>query len=231
MSETRITHDQEAKPMSEKPQTGTNNILAEGFGVDTGEVDSVGGAKPEPEERPFLAQRILEPNRMMLSDGTIMHAAHDTTVRIESTVEREMIAFGKQCGNCLHFSVELGQSEIARIEVFGEPEDKKMLHSLKAQLEMTGVVDTRGEFVDAKDIFADTGVDKFIKEMGACMAGAAHQGGETQLLHPSQNGCPSKFTDGTVWPWLYVAKSSDVAKRDALIFDNLMKTAQRRTLR
>lgn len=215
----------EKKELSDAPEQGTNKILSSTFGVDAGEVDSVHGAKPEPEERPFFEHRVLEANKVQLSDGSLFTGAAQTVV-IESDVNREMLAFGKQCGNCSHFNHAIGQGEIAQIEEMGNPEDQKMLKALRAQLLETGVVDAQGDYVGHTQVFHDE-TNKFVSEMGACLIGAAHQGGETQLLHPSQQGCPSKFADGTPWEWSYSPKDAETAKRDQLIFDNLMQRAAR----
>lgn len=205
------------------PEAGTNKILKESVGIDTSPVDSVGGAKPEPEERPFFEERVLEANKVQLSTGEL-YAGAPPVVHIESTVAREIQAFGKQCGRCKHFSHVAGQAEIARIEQVGDPEDKHMLRELKAQLLETGVVDVMGEYVGHTEIFHDETND-FIHEMGACMFGTSHQGGDVQLLHPSQNACPTVFADGKPWPWAYEAKDSFVARQDALNYDQLMHGA------
>lgn len=210
-----------------KPEAGTNKILSESSGVNTAEVDSVGGAKPEPEERPFFEKRVLEANKVQLSDGTLFTGA-PPVVHIESTVAREIQAFGKQCGRCKHFSHVAGQTEIARIEQQGDPEDKSMLRELKAQLLESGVVDVMGEYVGHQQIFHDE-TNEFIHEMGACMFGTSHQKGDVQLLHPSQNGCPMKFADGAEWPWSYTPRTSLIAKQDALNYETLMGTASGNT--
>lgn len=207
----------------QNPEAGTNRILKETVGVNTAEVDSVGGAKPEPEERPFFEKRVLEANKVMLSTGEL-YTGKPAVAYIESTVDREMKAFGKQCGNCKHFSWHKGQLEIARIQAKGAPEDKKMLRELRAQLLETGVVDAAGEFVGHTQVFHDETAE-FIGQMGACEAGTAASEGDVQLLHPGQNGCPMQFADGREWPWLYEPKDEMQAKRDALNYEALMGTA------
>lgn len=215
------------REIGEAPEQGTNKILQEKIGVDTGEVDSVGGAKPEPEERPFFEERKLEANKVQLSTGEL-YAGLPSTVQIESTVARELQAFGKQCGRCKHFSHSAGQAEIARIEQIGEPEDKAMLRELKAQLLETGVVDVMGDYVGHQQIFHDETND-FILEMGACEVGTSLQNGDVQLLHPSQNCCPMKFADGSEWPWSYQPRTSFIERQDQLNYDQLMGTASGKT--
>lgn len=218
-----MRHDQHAVPMAENPETGTNKILAESSSVNTAQVDSVGGAKPEPEERPFIEERVLEANKVQLSDGTLFTGA-PPVVHIESTVAREIQAFGKQCGRCKHFSHVAGQAEISRIEQSGDPEDKHMLRELKAQLLETGVVDVLGDFIGHTQIFHDE-TDDFVRQMGACAFGTSHQKGDVQLMHPSQNACPTKFADGSDWPFAYEPRDSFVARQDQLNYDQLMGVA------
>lgn len=214
--------------MSDAPETGTNKILKESYAVDTSEVDSVGGAKPEPEERPFFEQRTLEANAVQLADGEIFRGK-SPTVEIQSTVEREMIAYGKSCGNCANFSWEIGQGEIQRIKTIDDRTDPdvKMLANLRAQLLETGVVDSMGDFVGHAAIFHDETAE-YVSQMGACLWGTSHQAGEVQLLHPSQGACPQKFASGEDWEWSYKPKDEDVRKRDQLLFDHLMSVSMRR---
>lgn len=218
-----MRHDTEAQPMAENPEAGTNKILGEQQVVDTGPVDSVGGAKPEPEERPLMEHRVLEPNKMQLSSGEIMHAARNMNVYIESTVGRELQAFGKQCGRCKHYSHKAGQLEIAKIQQFGDPEDKAMLKELRAQLLETGVVNVMGDYVGAAEIFHDETAD-FVREMGACVKASAEKK-DVQLLHPSQNCCPMKFADNTPWPFWYEARTSEIEREDNELYTNLMHSA------
>lgn len=217
-------HDIEVK----RSEQGTNNILADSFSVNTAEVDSVHGAKPEPEERPFVEERLLEANKVQLSDGTLF-TGRPSTVVIESTVDRAMLSHGKFCGNCLHFSHEIGQSEINRMEFDGTPEERKMLAEMKFQIMESGVVDGGGEFVGYTQIFKDDTAE-FMSQYGSCLFGTGHQA-DTQLVHPSQNGCPSVFASGEEWPWEYQPKNEDIAKRDKILFDALMLSASRRAAR
>jgi len=206
----------------DNPEQGTNKILNEQLVVNTQPVDSVGGAKPEPEERPMAHIRTLEGSKVQLSTGEVI-TGHASTVVIETNVFAELEYVGKQCGHCLHWDYRMGQEEFIRIEFQGSPEDKKMVAELRAQLLETGVVDGAGDFVGHTQVFHDETLG-FIKQMGACRAASALKQ-EIQLLHPSQEGCPSHFADYSPFPWLYVAKDSDTAKRDQLIRDSLLKTA------
>lgn len=223
-----MSEDTLKEAIERSKEAGTNKILADSFGVDTGEVDAVHGAKPEPEERPFFEERILEANKVQLSDGTIFTGkAH--SLMIESTVDREMLAFGKCCYNCKNFSHEIGQAEIARMTVMGTPEETKMLAEMRFQIMESGVVDTQGDFIGYTQIFKDE-TEEFMSQYGSCMFGTAHQA-DTQLVHPTQQGCPSLFASGEPWPWQYIAKNEEVEKRDKLIFDSLMQTAARNKAR
>lgn len=213
--------DQEPE-FRENPEAGTNKILSEQKAVNTQPVDSVGGAKPEPEERPMFIERKVEGNAIQLSTGELMRAK-DVSVLIQTNVFAEMDYIGKQCGHCAHFDLRMGQEEMIRIQHRGSPEERKMFAELRAQLLETGVVDAAGDFVGHSQIFHDETLS-FIYQMGACRAASALKN-ETQFLHPSQEGCPSHFADGEEWSWMYVPKDSDVAKRDQLIRDSLMKTA------
>ncbi len=208
-------------------KAATNRILAETTAIDIAEVDAVGGAKPEPEERPMHDVRQLEPNRQTLSTGEqVSTMQQGMVVVVQSNVQAEMESFGKQCANCYHFNHRLGQQQLTDMQEFGSPEDKKMIAELRAQVLDSGFVENIGEYTSVNDVFRDETM-QFVREMGMCTALTSLKK-EPVFIHPTQQCCPSKFADGTEIPFLYKPKDSDQEKRDKTAMDMLMFTASRK---
>lgn len=213
---------------SDSKREGSNRVLDEKILVNTAEVDSVGGAKPEPEERPLLDAMKLEPNKVALSTGKLVDSVNNMTAIQETTVFDALQAFGKHCGYCKHFNLRKGQEEILRMRTMGSPEERKMLQELRAQLLESGAVESLNDFASLDEVFHDE-TKEFIGQMGACEA-ASSVALEVQLMHPSQNGCPTRFANGNPFPWLYEPKDSSVAQRDKENQDLLMGKASGKIL-
>lgn len=205
----------------------TNRILAETTVVDVAEVDAVGGAKPEPEERPFHDARQVAPNKMQLSTGETVDALQQGVfITVTSTIENEMLCFGKTCAGCIHFNHRLGQAEFDRIKHQGSPEERQMVAELRAQVLDSGFVENLGDYTPVNDVFKDETLE-FIGEMGMCVVLTSLKK-DFVTVHPTQQCCPSKFADGTPIPFLYEPKDSAQERKDKMAYEALMLTASRK---
>lgn len=203
-------------------------IIGEKQTVDISEVDAVHGAKPEPEERPFHDTIQVAPGQVTLKDGTTIDETKSTTATQSTFVGDVLDAFGKHCANCKHFNHALGQAQLYRIAVKGSPEEQRMVRTLKGQLIESGVVDAQPDFVSAQSVFYDE-TSEFVAQMGSCLA-MERLTEEVELVHPSQNGCPSAWPDGIPIPFLYEARDAEQAKRDHEAREALLSTASRKLL-
>lgn len=158
--------------------------------VNTVPVDSVGGAKPEPEERPLETHTRAE----AVSPRPLQ--AHELAPQRLNIVVSEAIGdakerLGKQCGHCKHFNAEQGRYLLSRIveaDRRGDPQATDYLKMLRAH-----TLGEKGAAFDPEiytsDPHAPDLVDKYIAELGFCRAYSELMR-DVMLQHPTET-CPS----------------------------------------
>lgn len=202
--------------------TGPMVVTEQDEKVNNAEVDAIGGAKPEPEERPLIVEMKIAPGtgESAVAPGEAelkLDAAK--TVSIEMTVEERAMLLGKYCGNCVHFNHRGGQQQLERMSFRGTPAERAHLKSLFSELTEQQPVDQAGEdIVTADEAFTPTYAEKAMSRMGMCNA-ITSAVVEVTLTMP-EGHCPAP-TIPEIMKDLWVAKSQDVARhvasqRDAL---------------
>ncbi len=210
--------------MSEQPRRPLEAI-GETIGVDAFEVDSIHGAKPEPEERPAYVTTTLDPNTGDVADmgedsGTrplILKQA--PTVREEFTVDELAGRIGKQCRNCAHFNHQLGQALIENEMKSGPPEVVDRWRNTIAEIAMWKPELAGDEFVS--DPFAPLPAEKEILRMGLCTAMSTPAPDDNTFVH-FDLVCPSKEVTGQD---LFRPKSREVEKTIQGMRDRLLSAA------
>lgn len=201
----------------------SNVVIDEQKGVDTSEVESVGGAKLEPEERPFVERLILKPDEVHLNNGQTIQGQRMAQT-VETDVAAVMESYGKQCGRCKFFNHQQGQTELKRIEVQGTPEEKLVLHNAKVYMVEPG----GDELVHPQRVWEDE-TAPVMAMLGKChKLTDLHPTKEVQLVLPSMETCPQSLPWMAAVPQMYEAKDADVEAHDKVQFDNLMFTAARK---
>lgn len=203
----------------------TGSMVVEGQveKVNVSEVDSIGGAKPEPEERPLTVTMAIEKgtgHEESVGDGAaLLTLDRAKMVSVEMTVEERAKLLGKYCGNCIHFKHALGQVSLERMAYRGTDKDKDHLRSLFAELtEQTPPEDITDEHVPMEEVFAPTYAERAMARMGLCVAITAAVNEDT-LVFPECH-CPASEIP-EVMKDLWVAKDTTVERqvreaRDAL---------------
>lgn len=177
--------------------------------VDVREVDSIHGAKPEPEERPAFTQMQIEGGtKADVADGQLELSVPRST-SIESTVQELADLEGKYCRNCRRFNLKLGQIEIERMGYRGDEQERKVV------MEMAAFYAENDRetpvYVDSEDgVFAPTLAETEMARTGLCTKLKV-------LVHPDCHCAGPEEGCGEVWE----ALNSDVARevqerRDAI---------------
>lgn len=203
----------------------SNEVIAEEKSIDTSEVEAVGGAKLEPEERPFLDRMILKPDEVTLRSGKVIQG-QAMAQTVETDVAAVMESYGKQCGRCKWFNHQQGQTELKRIEVQGSPEEKATIHNAKVFMVEPG----SEELVHPSKVWEDE-TAPMMARLGKCIKLTdLHPTKEVQLISPEQEVCPKSLPWLAAVPLMYEAKDKDVEAHDKVQFDNLMFTAAKKIL-
>lgn len=152
--------------------------------VDAGEVDAVGGAKPEPEERPAFVVQELDRTTGDKGHGptgttTALELQRNPTVRVEHTVEELTRTLGKCCRNCRHFNLPLGQM-LMHQEMVASPEKFDLWRSVMAEIAVMRPELAGPEYVS--DPYAPTGAERELERIGHCSA-LTPLAGEDVFLH------------------------------------------------
>lgn len=143
--------------------------------VDTREVDRIGGAKPEPEERPAFTTVTVEGGAKADGPGRALEMPKSLT--IEATVQELAVLQDKFCGNCKLFNHALGQFEINRIGR-GDPHPSGNVEPVQERAMLTEIFahfqeaeDGGGEiFAPVDDIFAFQPAERALAQYGVCEA-------------------------------------------------------------
>lgn len=207
----------------------SQRILAEKQLVNAVEVDAVGGAKPEPEERPFIDASLMEVEKQVMHDHATgqrkeIPVVKQAVITEISSVADQLEAYGKYCQNCRYFNRPMGQQELMRIQAFGTPQEKRSIQELRVRLEM----DSEEPDITTLDRVYNSMADSFISQMGLCTA-LTQVMGQPALMHPSQNGCPKEVPgiDGkpVELPFMYEARDAEQKKQDDAMRDMLLYKA------
>lgn len=226
------------------------NVKGEKHEVNIAPVDSVGGAKPEAEERPLESKFLVE----NLAVRNPLGGSAPLNVKEKIFVQSEAIAtaqhtFGTSCGTCKHFNFEAGRAfmnDINRLAASGDMQARIFERNFKCF-----VIGDNPALAASSDVYAHPSapdpVDLYIGEMGIC-----HRYSEilndAHFCHPTE-GCPSESDrtgmathlaiaaktlqlgpDGQPvlpepLPLFYEAKSSEIDKLVKGLRDNLLFTA------
>lgn len=184
--------------------------------VDAREVDSIGGAKPEPEERPaFLSAAVEGGKKPETSQGTVeLNLEQPKRVLIESNVEEMTSLLGKHCRGCKFFNVSAGQTEIERRAYRGNEQERASIRELFATMEENH--DGGGEIYlpDDESIFKATPGELGLAAMGQCDVLKG-------LMHPDCHCAGPVEGKGDLWE----ARDSTIARVVAAQRDAVLGTA------
>jgi hypothetical protein len=144
--------------------------------IDTSPKDSIGGAKPEPEERPVTTRFGVEGGETVTPrPGMVaLDLAHGVDASIETDVGEFQRTFEKFCGpdprvgrrGCKYFDLEAGQRSLDRAAFHGTEEDKKLITSVYTDLALGG--DTGEIYSTPEDIHAPTDAEIRMSQNGLC---------------------------------------------------------------
>ena len=156
-------------------------------------VDSVGGAKPEAEERPLDSKFLVE--NLAVRDP--FGASAPLRVKEKVVVQSEVIAtaqhtFGTACGMCKHFNLEAGRAfmnDIHALAATGDLQARTFERNFKCF-----VIGDNPALAASSDVYAHPSapdpIDLYIGDMGIC-----HRYSEilndAHFCHPT-DACPSE---------------------------------------
>ena len=213
--------------MSEEPRRALESI-GEQISVTTHDVDSIGGAKPEPEERPAFVTTFLDPNTGEISEaptpaeGTVVQQLilkQAPTVRHEFTVDELGAMLGKTCRNCAHFNHQLGQMLIEQEMQFGPPEVVDRWRNTIAEIAMWKP-ELAGEEMVA-DPFAPLPAEREILKMGLCNAMSTPAPDDNTFTHVDCF-CPSREMVGED---LFRPRTTEIERNIQQMRDRLLGAA------
>lgn len=196
--------------------------IGEQISVDTSHVDRIGGALPEPEERPAFVTTTLDPTS---GDVGAIPVGHEQlilkqapTVRQEYSVDELARIMGRRCSNCRHFNHALGQKLIEHEMRNGSPEARDRWNATIAELAGGAL---GGDLLSGEEIvtdpFAPTPAEREILRMGLCVALSSPAPDDNTFVHPDLT-CASEQLAGVE---LFEPKNQEIEKslqqqRDAL---------------
>lgn len=213
--------------MSDTPRRALESI-GEQISVDAFEVDSIGGAKPEPEERPAYVTTQFDPATG--DTATMPDAGEDggtrplilqqaPTVRTELTVDELSRQIGKTCRNCAHFNHALGQQLIENEMQNGPPEVVDRWRNTIAEIAMWKPELAGEEFV--LDPFAPLPAEREILRMGLCSAMSSPLPDDNTFVHVDLT-CVALEATGED---LFKPKSREVERNIQAMRDRLLSAA------
>lgn len=206
--------------------SGPMVVTSQAERVNVSEVDSIGGAKPEPEERPLNVVMEIQPGTGAADTqpgGMILELDRAKTVNIEMTVEERAVLLGKYCKNCKFFNHALGQMALERDAFHGDEKARAHLRSLFAELTETEPHDQVGDdIVPADEIFASTHAEREMARMGLCTAITSFVKEDSLVLPEGHCAGPSEIA---IAKDLWEAKNSEVARHVAGLKDALFGVA------
>ena len=207
------------------------------FVINTAPVDSVGGAKPEPEERPLLRVMDTEAktglgNSFKQDEASFKHGAGNMKAAItaESTVGMVASAGMQTCKDCVHWDPAQWKKTLTKWKSSTDPFEI-------AELEMARGMSTTGNVMLASRGEFEKIDSNLEKSFGLCKAYTRYFKEELKLLdgnvtwtHPDAQ-CPGTTRpnklnpQGTILPKLFKAKKNSFW---AKVRENLLFTAWRK---
>lgn len=194
--------------------------IGEQISVNTSEVDSIGGAKPEPEERPAFVTTFLDPTTGDLAastqEGVAALAPTAPRVTKEYTVAELAKMLGKRCGRCRHFNHKLGQALIEEEMQSPDAEVRDQWRNVVAELAIASPALAGEEFVS--DPFAPLPAETEILRMGLCHV---LSNVDRTFVHPDTE-CRSEEIVGSE---LFEPRTKEIALQIETMRDSLFGTA------
>lgn len=193
--------------------------------INTQQVDAVGGAKPEPEERPAERRMDLSVNVSTSMNGGLAGSVNGAgvghmpgAIAAQMTVG-EFLSNAKPCSGCVHFNRAKMKEMLARWKQSTDPFDLWELDKLRKQA--TSPARVRAMIAQGKD------PDAPLFELGICMAWSLYYL-EQMHMTPAQSTtiadplgvCPSHDLGGTkVAPFYKAREDAAINKiRDDVLF-------------
>lgn len=185
--------------------------------VNTAQVDSINGAKPEPEERPAEILTFLDPKTGERANPGRSALVPETphTIRQEVSVNDLSVMLGKVCRNCLHFNHPLGQAMMQQEMSSGSPDRVDYWRNVIAELAVRNGME--GDELVA-DVFAETPAEREVLKLGFCMALSEK---ENTWTHPD-GFCPSMEVCGMD---LFKPRTSEIERTIQQMRDKLYGVA------
>lgn len=196
--------------------------MGEQISVDTSQVDRIGGALPEPEERPAFVTTTLDPTtgeQGAIPEGnTQLILKQPPTVRQEFSVDELARVLGRNCGNCKHFQHALGQKLIEHEMRNGDPVTRDRWNATIAELAGGAL---GGELLSGEetvsDPFAMMPAEREVLRMGLCVALSSPLPDDNTFVHPDLTCASAQLTGEE----LFEPKTREIEKslqqqRDAL---------------
>lgn len=194
--------------------------------INTAPVDAVGGAKPEPEERPAIRQITMDvkakTNIGQLPDE-IKKRTMDGSINAQMTVA-QFTERATMCAHCQHFDNALWTKILAKWSASTDPFEQAELDQARAAVAMGqvkgGIAGTNGD------------IDAALRPMGICSAYSRlfremgfDKNQALTIVHPL-GVCPGSMRDGTTLPKLFKKKKGVWDKlRDTVLFKSAGKKA------
>lgn len=205
--------------------------VGEVISVDAREVDSIRGAKPEPEERPAFITTELDRNTGDVADLPTPPPGEDVgvqrlilqqnpTVRTELSVDELGKMIGRNCRNCLHFNLPLGQQLIANEMQNGPPEVIEKWANTIAEIAMWRPELAGEEFV--LDPFEKLPAEREILKIGLCQAMSTPAPDDNLFVHVDFPSCPSQDMVGQE---LFIARTREIAQNIEAMRSRLLGAA------
>ena len=204
------------------------NIKDDKTKIDLSPVDAVGGAKPEPEERP--AERVLTVDRssidLKMSTGKPVDSKliapngliANTEVDYQSTAGQLARGFRSQCQYCVHFDhaaaqglFHTWQQDLAGMQQLNDIRAAVLETQNAALIDRHAGLD--GE-IDPEHCLAQLGICRVLTEIL----------NDPMIVHP-MGACPEVLEDGTPFENQFQPRNRAAATTGAMLFDRIMTTA------
>lgn len=196
--------------------------------VNTSEVDAIGGAKPEPEERPVESRFSVEggaPAHGGQAQSPALKLQQLPTVALETNVGELLQNFGKICRDCKHWNWRRGQAEMEHRAFAGTPEDRRLITNTFTELELQGDQGGGGgvPIIDSPEgIFSPTHAENVMATNGCCERLTEHFK-DVVWIFPDAH-CPASEIP-ELGKNLWEPRTTELGRRVQAMRDELMQTA------
>lgn len=197
----------------------------------TGPAESVGGAKPDPEERPVLTSdtvvpqskegQHLKPGELVPGGPGEMNAGVPLKhVMVQSAAEAAEYLSAGQCGQCRHFNVRKGQDWLEKAKR-GDGAERKVFTSIRNELAAICNLELMGASIymdDRDEARMKELVSSELGEIGWCEAHSQIQ--KQEVLALPESTC----LDGG-YPNLFEANDAEITKQLEQVREQVLTTA------